>query len=222
MGFDPWTLSTWILPALLAITLHEAAHGFAAKALGDPTAARLGRLSLNPLRHIDPVGTILLPGILILSQAGFLFGYAKPVPVDFRYLRNPRRDMVLVAAAGPGMNLFLALVAAILYHAVDAVPEFAQDWIAGNLTNTLRFNVLLAVFNMLPIPPLDGGRVAVGLLPAPLALPLARLERVGIVIVLMLFVVLPMLDVGIDPVRWLLMAPAQAVIDLIVIVTGHA
>ena len=126
MGFDPWTLSTWILPALLAITLHEAAHGFAAKALGDPTAARLGRLSLNPLRHIDPVGTILLPGILILSQAGFLFGYAKPVPVDFRYLRNPRRDMVLVAAAGPGMNLLLALVAAILYHAVDAVPEFAQ------------------------------------------------------------------------------------------------
>lgn len=222
MSFDAWSLSMWILPALLAITLHEAAHGFAARALGDPTAALMGRLSLNPLRHIDPVGTIILPGLLILSKAGFLFGYAKPVPVDFGRLRNPRRDMVLVAAAGPAMNLLMALAAALLYHALDLMPDPAQDWIAGNLGNALRFNVLLAVFNMLPIPPLDGGRVAVGLLPASLALPLARLERFGMIIVLLLFVALPLSGLGIDPVTWLLLVPAQIVIDLIVIVTGHA
>ena len=213
MGFDPWTLSTWILPALLAITLHEAAHGFAAKALGDPTAARLGRLSLNPLRHIDPVGTILLPGILILSQAGFLFGYAKPVPVDFRYLRNPRRDMVLVAAAGPGMNLLLALVAAILYHAVDAVPEFAQDWIAGNLTNTLRFNVLLAVFNMLPIPPLDGSRVLAAFMPRQMAESWARLDRHGFLILFGLLIFFRPLFGIIDAIR----IPIQ---DLLITLAG--
>jgi Zn-dependent protease len=220
MNIDLLSLSTWVLPALLAITLHEAAHGFAARALGDPTAQRLGRLSLNPLRHVDPVGTILLPGMLILSQAGFLFGYAKPVPVDIRNLRDPRRDMVLVAAAGPGMNLILALTAAILYHLIGMVPDFAQRWVAGNLENALRFNVLLAVFNMLPIPPLDGGRVAVGVLPRPLALPLARMERFGLAIVLILFVALPLLDVGIDPARWLVFVPAQAVLDAILAVTG--
>lgn len=220
MSPDLLSLSTWVLPALLAITLHEAAHGFAARALGDPTAQRLGRLSLNPLRHVDPVGTILLPGILILSQAGFLFGYAKPVPVDIRNLGNPRRDMVLVAAAGPGINLLLALAAAILYHLIGLVPDFAQRWVVGNLENALRFNVLLAVFNMLPIPPLDGGRVAVGVLPRPLALPLARMERFGLAIVLILFVALPLLDVGIDPARWLVFVPAQAVLDAILVVTG--
>jgi Zn-dependent protease len=222
MSADLFSLSTWVLPALLAITLHEAAHGYAARALGDPTAAQLGRLSLNPLRHIDPIGTIILPGVLILSQAGFLFGYAKPVPVDVRNLRNPRRDMVLVAAAGPGMNLLLALAAALLYHLLELVPESAQPWVAGNLGNALRFNVLLAVFNMLPIPPLDGGRVAVGLLPRSLALPLARLERLGLAVVLLLFVALPLLDLGIDPARWLIYVPAQAVLDLIVTVAGLA
>lgn len=154
-----WEVSTWVIPALLAITLHEAAHGYAARALGDPTAERLGRITMNPLRHIDPFGTILLPGLLILMKSGFLFGYAKPVPVNFSNLKDPKRDMVLVAAAGPGMNLLLALIAAILYHGVDALPEPSQAWIADNLENALRFNVLLAVFNMLPIPPLDGASI---------------------------------------------------------------
>lgn len=226
MNVDLWSLSTWVIPALLAITLHEAAHGYAARALGDPTAEQLGRISMNPLRHIDPFGTILLPGMLILLNAGFLFGFAKPVPVDFRRLRDPRRDMVLVAAAGPGMNLLLALTAAILYHAIEVLPDGVDSWVASNLGNTIKFNILLAVFNMLPIPPLDGGRVAVGLLPNALAFPLARLERVGIFIVLGVFLLLPMLmnelNIGFDPVHYLLLVPADALIRLILTVTGVA
>lgn len=220
-----WEVSTWVIPALLAITLHEAAHGYAARALGDPTAERLGRITMNPLRHIDPFGTILLPGLLILMKSGFLFGYAKPVPVNFGNLKDPKRDMVLVAAAGPGMNLLLALIAAILYHGVEALPEPSQAWIADNLENALRFNVLLAVFNMLPIPPLDGGRVAVGLLPMALAMRLARLERVGILIVMGVFLLLPMvsreLGFGIDPSQVLIGVPTRAVIELVLSVTGH-
>lgn len=219
-----WQISTWAIPGLLAITLHEAAHGYAARALGDPTAERLGRISMNPIRHIDPIGTILMPGALLLLNAGFLFGFAKPVPVDYRYFPNPRRAMVFVAAAGPAMNLLLAVIAAILYHAIDLVPELAQAWLADNLENALRFNVLLAVFNMLPIPPLDGGRVAVGLLPRALAEPLARIEPMGILIVMGTFIVLPMLSeplgVAIDPAKWLLMKPAIAVIKIILSVTG--
>jgi Zn-dependent protease len=224
---DLWNLSTWVIPAVLAITLHEAAHGYAARKFGDPTAHLAGRISMNPLRHVDPLGTILLPGLLILANAGFLFGYAKPVPVDFRRLRDPRRDMVLVAAAGPGMNLLLALTAAILYHAVVMLPDGLDEWVAGNLVNAIKFNVVLAVFNMLPIPPLDGGRVAVGLLPDALAYPLARLERVGIFIVLGTFLLLPMLlrdvlRVQFDPVHYLIMVPADAIMRLIITVTGLA
>src|SRR6202035_1921938 len=129
--------SAWVIPVIIAITFHEAAHGFAARLFGDDTAWRLGRVTFNPLKHIDPVGTILLPGLLLLMNSPFLFGYAKPVPVNFRALRNPRRDMVLVAAAGPGINIALAVVAALLYHLVGLLPENVAQWVAQNLQNAL-------------------------------------------------------------------------------------
>ena len=220
-----YTISIWILPALTAITLHEAAHGYAAEMFGDNTARRMGRVSLNPLRHVDPFGTIILPGILLFARAPFLFGYAKPVPVDFAGLDNPRRDMVFVAAAGPLMNVVLALLAAFLYHGLDLVPAAAAAWVAENLKNAIELNVILAVFNMLPIPPLDGGRVAVGILPDRLAFPLARLERVGILIVLGILFVLPMLGnvigLNLNTSTWLIGIPAQALYQIIITVAGH-
>ena len=188
-------LSVWIVPLLLAITLHEAAHGYAALKLGDDTARRMGRISINPLRHIDPVGTVAMPLILLaLSGGSFMFGYAKPVPVAFPRLNSPRIDMVKVAAAGPLCNLLQAWVAALLLHAAGGPFASGLDaWLADVLRMAIYFNVLLAVFNMLPLPPLDGGRVAVGLLPNSLAAPLARLERHGFGILLALFFVLPWL-----------------------------
>src|SRR6202167_6477020 len=160
-----YQISIWAIPALIAITFHEASHGDVAHLLGDDTAWRLGRVSFNPLKHIDPVGTILLPGILLLLRSPFLFGYAKPVPVNFRALRWPRRGMVLVAAAGPAMNIALAIIAALAFHLVRYLPDTVALWLAANLRNALLFNVVLAVFNLFPLPPLDGGRILVGLLP---------------------------------------------------------
>ena len=150
LGMMLYVASTWVLPVLLAVTLHEAAHGFVAHLLGDDTAYRLGRVSFNPLTHVDPIGTILMPAIMLLLRSPFLFGYAKPVPVNFRALHHPRRDMVLVAAAGPGMNLALATLAALLFHIASYLPPGAGSWVAQNLENALIINVVLAVFNMLP------------------------------------------------------------------------
>jgi Zn-dependent protease len=217
--------SIWVIPIIIAITFHEAAHGFVAHLFGDETAWRLGRVSFNPLKHVDPVGTILLPGFLLLVHSPFLFGYAKPVPVNFKALRNPRRDMIWVAAAGPTMNLALAILAALSFHLVGYLPGTAALWTAENLKNALVINVLLAVFNLFPLPPLDGGRIAVGVLPDAVASPLARLEPYGMLILVGLLFILPMLgaQVGIDVnILWRFIArSADALIDAILRLTGN-
>src|SRR5262249_35992826 len=220
-----YTVSVWLLPLLFAITFHEAAHGYVARFLGDETASRLGRVSLNPLRHIDPFGTVLLPGLLLFAGSPFLFGYAKPVPVNFRALRNPRIGMVLVAAARPVINIGLAGGAALSLHLAPYLPPTAAQWVALNLTNAVVINVLLAVFNLFPLPPLDGGRIAVGLLPNVLARPLARLEPYGMLILIGLLILLPLLggQLGLDLgfVSHFISAATTAVIQLILQITGY-
>jgi Zn-dependent protease len=217
--------SVWVLPVLLAITFHEGAHALVARLRGDDTASRLGRVTLNPLKHIDPFGTVLLPGMLLLMQAPFLFGYAKPVPVNERKLFHPRIDGMLVSAAGPAMNLVLALVAALALHLVSYAPATAGDWLEQNFENAILLNVGLALFNLLPIPPLDGGRILTGLLPRPLAVPFSRLEPYGMIILIGLLLLPPLLGqqlgLNLDVLSWLLARGANAVISVIVIVTGN-
>jgi Zn-dependent protease len=229
-------LALAVIPAILAITLHEAAHGFAALALGDDTARRAGRLSLNPIRHVDRVGTILLPGFLLLFQlltihrVVFMFGWAKPVPVSAWKFRDPRRGMAVVAVAGPAMNFFLAWVAALLLPGPAGFMASGLDYLDASIAQhpvvgTFLFyfiltNLVLGLFNLLPIPPLDGGRIAVGLLPLQMARRWAQLERVGIVLVILL-ILLPHLIPGVDPLGAALEAVVPWSIDLLLQLAGH-
>ena len=189
-----------MLPILFAITLHEASHGYVAWRLGDDTAYRLGRVTFNPLKHVDPFGTVILPALLFMT-GGFLFGWAKPVPVNFRRLNRPRRDMVLAA------------ISALAFHLLPFASETLGSWLGATLVRSVYLNLILAVLNMLPLPPLDGGRVAVGLLPRTLALPLARLERWGLLILIGGLFILPwlgsMIGLNLNLFQWLIRTPIE-------------
>jgi len=218
-------LALAVIPAILAITLHEVAHGYMALALGDDTARQAGRLSLNPLRHVDRVGTILLPGFLLIFQlltihrVVFMFGWAKPVPVSAWKFRDPRRGMAVVAVAGPAMNFFLAWVGALL------LPTSEQGLLEGMAGQFLSYfiltNLVLGLFNLLPIPPLDGGRIAVGLLPLELARRWAQVERYGIVLVILVVFLLPHLIQGFDPFGEALDTVVPWAINLLLRLSGH-
>ena len=185
---------TLIVPLVIAIVFHEVAHGWVALMLGDPTAREQHRLTLNPLRHVDPVGTIVLPGILALTHLP-VFGWAKPVPVDARRLPHPRRDMLLIGAAGPAMNFFLALLAAIglglLVRSLGESAALSGNFWGDNLINFLQINLSLALFNLLPIPPFDGSHIVEGLLPTRLADAYSRMRRYGLILMLLLLLVVP-------------------------------
>lgn len=186
------------VPVIISITFHEAAHGYAALALGDDTAKQMGRLSLNPIKHIDRFGTIVVPAVLVISQLltlghiAFVFGWAKPVPVDARRFPNPRRDMALVASAGPLMNFALAWIGGLLLHLVPVLPGLAGDFALEMLQDFIVINLGLGLFNLIPLPPLDGGRIMVGILPLPLAILWARIERHGLLVLVLLLFILPM------------------------------
>jgi Zn-dependent protease len=192
-----FTIATWLVPLVIAIVFHEVAHGLVARRLGDPTAERLGRLTLNPLKHTDPIGTIALPMVLALAKAP-IFGWAKPVPVDYRQLRNPRRDMVLVALAGPGMNFLLATLATIILAVVVATtggePTGAGLFVAQNAINFLLINLFLGIFNLIPLPPFDGGHVVEGFLPRSTVPAWQKLGRFALPILILLLLVLPLIS----------------------------
>ncbi len=219
----PFQVATWLIPLVFAIVLHEVSHGWVARAFGDPTAHERGRLSLNPIRHVDPIGTVALPLVLAVSGAP-VFGWAKPVPVIASRLRNPRLHMMLVALAGPGMNFLLAIAGA---AGVALLPTIApQDpglgwlFVYLNLLNFVAINVFLAIFNLLPIPPFDGGHVVQGLLPPPLAARYARLGRFALPILIFLLLVLPMISPQTNLVERLILPPVRAVLGLLGITIG--
>ena len=211
----PWKIATWLIPLIIAIVFHEVSHGVVANALGDPTAKQRGRLTFNPIKHVDPFGTVMLPMALAVTGAP-VFGWAKPVPVVSQRLRNPRYHMVLVALAGPGMNLLLALAASLLFAGLVALQPHGLVWafVIQNLINFMVINVFLAIFNLIPIPPFDGGHVVEGLLPRRLAVHYAKLRRVGFLLLIILLLVVPLLFPGADivarvvgpPTNWIIRA----------------
>lgn len=214
----------WIIPLVIAIVFHEVAHGWVAKWLGDPTAAERKRLSFNPLRHVDPIGTIVLPLGLAIAHAP-VFGWAKPVPVIAERLRNPRFGMMAVALAGPGMNLALATIAAVALGVLGNLLGTAQPggvgaFLVANLVNFLLVNVFLALFNLLPLPPFDGGHVVQGLLPRPLAAQYAKLAPFGLLIMIFLLVLLPMAFPSANVVARLVVPPAEAVVRMFLSLAG--
>lgn len=197
-----WTITTWIFPVLFCIIFHELAHGWMAMKLGDYTAKLSGRLTFNPKDHIDPIGTVLVPGVLMLSGSSILFGWAKPVPVTFSRLRHPKRDMGLVAAAGPVANLLLAIGFVLLWHILNAVLPMGEmkQWAFQNIVNGIGLSLALAIFNLIPILPLDGGRIVCALLPLKYSIKYQQSERYGFFILLGLVFIAPML--GINIIGW--------------------
>jgi len=199
-----YQIAVWLVPLVIAIVFHEVAHGLVARRLGDPTAAQSGRLTLNPIRHVDPVGTLILPMLLALAHAP-IFGWAKPVPVNYQRLRNPRRDMVLVALAGPGMNLLLAVIGSLVLAATvwasGGEPTPGTLFVAQNAINFVLINIFLAIFNLIPLPPFDGGHVVQGLLPPRAAVSFGKIGRYSLFVLIFLLLVLPMLSPSADIVR---------------------
>jgi Zn-dependent protease len=220
-----------VLAAVFAITFHEAAHGYAALALGDDTAKQAGRISLNPIRHVDPFGTLLVPALMIggqlltIGRVEGVFGWAKPVPVDIWKLRNPRWGMVLVAAAGPAINAALAFSAALLAHGViagqGALGPEATQFLLRFVALTMLANLVLGLFNLLPMPPLDGGRIMVGILPRGPAIALSRVEPYGLLVVILGLFVLPMAIPAWDPMGLFLRHAVAPAFDLVLLLAGH-
>ncbi len=211
-------VSAWVIPVILAVTLHEAAHGWMAEKFGDDTARRMGRITFNPLKHIDRFGTIILPGLLLLAHSPFLFGYARPVPVDFARLQPPRLGMFMVAIAGVAVNFLLALAGALLLHIEALVTPEQAPWLFMNLYRLIMLNCVLIVFNLIPILPLDGGRVVASLLAGGARRAYNRLERHGIWIVLALLLIPPLLNI--DLMQAVIAPPTYWLVEHIVWLAG--